>query len=181
VKTIGDLERWLKGAVCAEGLDICFGPTRKVFYVKIKGVSVESASLEGALENALEELRRKDNGAESMRTEKIPSVTVSFTPPANAKNVQLSSAAFNSIVKSLGSIGPVSPPAPVVYMTCPKCGYGTLGFSNSSNGWACCNYACSNIWGIPPIVGTTYSLRGSAAAPEELWRYDGGVNWTRVP
>jgi len=135
MKTIGDLERWLKGAVCAEGLDICFGPTRKVFYVKIKGVSVESATLEGALENALEELRRKDNGAESMRTEKIvEQVTAVGKAVLNSKSVK------------------------VLCPQCPYCGYGASGI-NKAREWICYR-DLSHLWTefAPLAIGNVYSL-----------------------
>jgi hypothetical protein len=73
VKTIGDIERWLKrDADQNAAVTIYFDPKSKTsrFAVHTLNVKAASSTLEGALENALEELRRKENGAESMRTEK---------------------------------------------------------------------------------------------------------------
>lgn len=74
MRTIGDLERWLKGAGTGYVIEmqILTGKKRGKFAVDLKGahlVEAEGSTLEGALENAMEELRRKENGAESMRTE----------------------------------------------------------------------------------------------------------------
>jgi hypothetical protein len=74
MRTIGDLERWLKSAGTGYVIEmqILTGKKRGKFAVDLKGahfVEAEGSTLEGALENAMEELRRKENGAESMRTE----------------------------------------------------------------------------------------------------------------
>jgi hypothetical protein len=73
MKTIGDIERWLKGA--GKDWQMTLYVTRNEITVVIDktsndGVVTKSKTLEGALENALEELQRKENGAESMRSEK---------------------------------------------------------------------------------------------------------------
>jgi hypothetical protein len=77
MKTIGDLERWLKGA--GNGVMIEMRFKKGEFRVFMGGGEVKSKTLEGALENALEELRRKENGAESMRSEKTTSVPLTVT------------------------------------------------------------------------------------------------------
>jgi predicted RNA-binding protein with PUA-like domain len=88
VKTIGDIERWLKrDADQNASVTIYFDPKSKTsrFAVHTLNIKAVSSTLEGALENALEELRRKENGAESMRSEKttrdVP-VTVTVSRPS---------------------------------------------------------------------------------------------------
>src|SRR4051812_24030463 len=93
MKTIGDIERWLKGA--GKGYTLKLTAERDKFNVHyalpqadgVYYIAPKSSTLEGALENALEELRRKENGAESMRTEKTAKVD-----SAGAKARQLANA-----------------------------------------------------------------------------------------
>jgi len=124
VKTIGDLERWVRNG---EGTDIniCFGPLRKVFYVESQGIKQESRTLEGALENLLEELRRKENGAESMRTEK---------PQANGKFLVTKAVPVTFTIPA-GTLAPVNPPSVPVIFTCPQCGKYPDGFNSFTNSW----------------------------------------------
>lgn len=131
MKTIGDLERWLKGAGTGYVIEmqILTGKKRGKFAVDLKGahfVEAEGSTLEGALENAMEELRRKENGAESMRTE-----------PATKKiNSGLTSAQMQAAVTALSGTVPMWPLTnsgssvlycprhgtyPALHVICPQC------------------------------------------------------------
>jgi hypothetical protein len=85
MKTIGDIERWLKGAGKGYTLKLTADSGKFGVHYTLPGadgiyyIAPKSATLEGALENALEELRRKENGAESMRTEKTAKVDATAT------------------------------------------------------------------------------------------------------
>lgn len=187
MKTVYEIQCWLKNKQYA--LDLDFEKGR--FYVDIYKDHVqnvissgESASLEGALENALEELRRKDNGAESVRTEKAPNIKISFTPPANAKNVQLSQSAFNAVLKSLGSAPVMVPPSAIAvqHIVCPTCGHFPQSLIYGST-WMCGDYRCNRNWSSPqPVAGTAYRIQ-VRGTPAEDWQWNGvGANpqWTKV-
>jgi hypothetical protein len=101
MRTIGDLERWLKGAGAGYVIEmqILTGKKRGKFAVDLKGahlVEAEGSTLEGALENAMEELRRKENGAESMRTE----------PAAKKINSGLTASQMQAAISALSRIMP---------------------------------------------------------------------------
>jgi len=185
VKTVYEIQCWLKNKQYA--LDLDFEKGR--FYVDIYKDHVqnvissgESASLEGALENALEELRRKDNGAESMRTEKLPSMTTTITIPTYP--TQISGAAFAAAMRGIqstaGSIGPVSPPPPqnVQVTTCPQCGKLPDGLDKIQF-WVC---PSNHVWsgGIPLIVGSVYHLIAGYFRLDGFDRL-GWARWTHVP
>jgi len=184
MKTIGDLERWLKGA--GKGYILKVAMERDKFNVHYAlpnadgcyYIAPKSTTLEGAFDNLLEELRRKDNGAESMRTEKVPSVTVSFTPPANANNIQLAQASMNAILKSLGSAPVAAPAAPSVQtIICPQCGNVPDGLDITRQ-WACPR---NHLWSSGLLIaGGVYQL---IAGNFRLDGFDsqGWARWTHVP
>jgi hypothetical protein len=130
MKTIGDLERWLKGA--GNGVMIEMRFKKGEFRVFMGGGEVKSKTLEGALENALEELRRKENGAESMRSEKTTSVPVT-TPTASMRT---------ALLKHMWAGGPsMTPPPPAhsppTFVMTYACG--AHGYYASVNGSSCPN------------------------------------------
>lgn len=78
--TLGDLERWLKqDSTRTINVTLVKGGVRVI----MGGVTLVSKTLDGAIENAMEELRRKDSGMDSVRNEKVGS-TLSTTGPMPA-------------------------------------------------------------------------------------------------
>jgi hypothetical protein len=118
MRTIGDIARWLKGA--GNGVMVEMRFKKGEFQVFMGGGEVKSKTLEGALENALEELRRKENGAESMRSEKTTTnVPVTVT-----------------VAKGMfGSSSPFTLPPPGVLSSTYACG--AHGYYVSVNGSRC--------------------------------------------
>jgi hypothetical protein len=188
MKTIGDLERWLKGA--GQGFTLKLTAERDKFnvhYAKpgadgIFYIAPKSATLEGAFENLLEELRRKDNGAESMRTEK-KDAAFQATLAAVQKTAQTSLKSF--ITGNVGgSVGSVSPPPPYTAQQtlCPDCSHLPQGIIYGSL-WTCGGLPCQRTWAVPsPVAGTVYRLQLRGRAPED-WRWNGSggmPQWTKV-
>jgi hypothetical protein len=98
MRTIGDIARWLKGAGSNYVIEISALKDGRFSCDLVRcdrGSSVErieassKISLEDALENALEELRRKENGAESMRTEKATKVDLTGARARQIANAYL--------------------------------------------------------------------------------------------
>jgi len=190
MKTIGDLERWLKGAGKDYTVEMCVGinNARGKFVVTLKHDKENdprdfiSASLEGALENLLEELRRKDNGAESMRTEKKDAL---FQAALSAVQ-KVAQTSLKSFItgNTAGSIGPASPPLPYTAQQtlCPDCSHLPQGIIYGSM-WTCGGLTCQRTWAVPsPVVGTVYRLQLRGRAPED-WRWNGSggmTQWTKV-
>jgi hypothetical protein len=134
VKVIGDLDRWLKSA--GKDWQMTLYVTRNEITVAIDktgndGVVAKSRTLEGALENALEELRRKENGAESMRTEKTTNVPGALTIGT-----------FNSTLAALKQwrVGTAMLPPPIVHSpptVVMTYACGIHGYFGSVNGSTC--------------------------------------------
>lgn len=86
MKTIGDLERWLRADDSRTAFINIERGKMTVDLVSNKGcvqVNMQSSTLEGAFENAMDELRRKANGIQSTREPKPQpeSSTTSTLPP----------------------------------------------------------------------------------------------------
>lgn len=125
--TLGDLERWLKQDPNRERT-INVQLTKKEVRVIMGGVTCISATLEGAIENAFEELRRKANGIDSNRTERAAMETgaVGFNPWVLGANTLLSgpnTPLHASVVKGLTGPYEVAACGTVTSIkgTCPQC------------------------------------------------------------
>ena len=186
MKTIGDLERWLKGA--GKGYTLRVAMERDKFNVHYAlpnadgcyYIAPKSATLEGAFDNLLEELRRKDNGAESMRTEKKDAAFQSIL--SSAWTGPVSSPAMRGIQNTGGSIGPASSPTigNAQVITCPKCFDYPAGFDFNNIKWVC---SCTEQWQGAISVGTVYWLKDYATAVPKKWRCDAlsPTGWVRIP
>jgi hypothetical protein len=127
MRTIGDLDRWLKGAGTGYVIEmqILTGKKRGKFAVDLKGahlVEAEGSTLEGALENAMEELRRKENGAESMRTEPAAK-KINSVPTAAQMHAAISTLSGTTTASSgyYSSYCPQHGTYPASYGICPGC------------------------------------------------------------
>jgi hypothetical protein len=187
VKTLGDIERWLKGA--GKGYRLKMETDRDKFTVHyaLPGadgcyyIAPKSATLEGALENLLEELRRKENGAESMRTEK---------PQASGKTVSMSMAALkaalapavsHSFMTPVGAVGPVNPPSfTPVQVNCPDCYEYPCNFDFDNIEWVCC---CGKRWQDAITTGDVYYLTAYIGATPKKWQCTSlsAAGWVLVP
>lgn len=174
MKTIGDLERWLKKTGKDEALAVCF--VRGTFTVTVhdhEGTS--KVSLESAFENAMEELRRSENKMESMRKEKAWSVDPSLS---TATSVYITPG--SKIVTTL-PVYPVSvnlnlgAPAKAPCPTCPQCGDVPVSWMRVPAAAALYDLTCMNYhsWSWKPRIsdrlvaksGVTVEYDGAALVP----------------
>lgn len=180
MKTIGDCDRWIKagGGKRSVSLRMHHNGTFNVV-LNDANESVETASkvsLESAIENAMEELRRKENGAESVRTEKHKAVqqTTMGISMATLQQALANRPAFNFS----GSVGPKTPVyqaagnPPTHVMLCPMCGVSASGLNRVGN-WIC-GANSGHTWCDPPVLGRRYRLGNLFSTAE--WTFDGFDN-----